>query len=65
MVTGSHNPPDYNGLKMVLGSDTLSTEAIKKLYARIENESFYDGQGIEKNMILQMIILKRSKIISI
>ena len=48
MVTGSHNPPDYNGLKMVLGSDTLSTEAIQKLYARIEKESFYDGQGIEK-----------------
>ena len=48
MVTGSHNPPDYNGLKMVLGSDTLSTEAIQKLYARIEKESFYDGQGLEK-----------------
>ena len=48
MVTGSHNPPDYNGLKMVLGGDTLSTEAIQNLYARIEKETFYKGQGIEK-----------------
>ena len=26
-VTGSHNPPDYNGLKMVIGGETLSGEA--------------------------------------
>ena len=48
MVTGSHNPPDYNGLKMVLGGDTLSTESIQKLYTRIEEEVFHKGQGVEK-----------------
>ena len=36
MVTGSHNPPDYNGLKMVIAGDTLSGADIQALRARIE-----------------------------
>src|SRR5574337_1193021 len=34
-VTGSHNPPDYNGLKMVLGGQTLFGELIQALRSRI------------------------------
>jgi phosphomannomutase/phosphoglucomutase len=34
-VTGSHNPPDYNGFKIVVGGETLSEGAIKDLYQRI------------------------------
>ena len=34
-VTGSHNPPDYNGFKIVIGGETLSGAAITDLYARI------------------------------
>jgi len=34
-VTGSHNPPDYNGFKIVVGGETLSGAAIADLYARI------------------------------
>ncbi|WP_369915505.1 phosphomannomutase/phosphoglucomutase [Xanthomonas sp. NCPPB 3005] len=34
-VTGSHNPPDYNGFKIVVGGETLSGAAITDLYARI------------------------------
>ncbi len=35
VVTGSHNPPDYNGFKIVIGGETLSGEAITDLYRRI------------------------------
>jgi phosphomannomutase/phosphoglucomutase len=34
-VTGSHNPPDYNGFKIVIGGETLSGDAITDLYQRI------------------------------
>ena len=44
-VTGSHNPPDYNGLKMVIGGETLAGEAIQALKARIEAGNLLSGQG--------------------
>jgi len=44
-VTGSHNPPDYNGLKMVIGGETLAGEAIQALKARIEAGNLRTGQG--------------------
>lgn len=45
MVTGSHNPPEYNGLKMVLGGETLAAEAIQALRHRIEQQDFTHGSG--------------------
>ncbi len=45
MVTGSHNPPDYNGLKMVLGGETLSGAAIQALRVRIETGDLAQGSG--------------------
>ena len=44
-VTGSHNPPDYNGLKMVIGGTTLAMEAIQRLRRRIEAGDFEQGAG--------------------
>ena len=44
-VTGSHNPPDYNGLKMVIGGNTLALEAIQDLKKRIEAGNLKHGQG--------------------
>ena len=44
-VTGSHNPPDYNGLKMVVAGTTLSGDAIQALRARIERDDFVAGSG--------------------
>jgi phosphomannomutase/phosphoglucomutase len=45
MVTGSHNPPDYNGLKMVLGGETLAGEAIQKLRQRLVTGELLSGNG--------------------
>jgi phosphomannomutase/phosphoglucomutase len=45
MLTGSHNPPDYNGLKMVLAEQTLSGEAIQQLRERIEHKTLAYGNG--------------------
>jgi len=45
MVTGSHNPPDYNGLKMVIDATTLSGDDIQALRVRIERGEFARGSG--------------------
>ncbi|MBZ2169227.1 phosphomannomutase/phosphoglucomutase [Marinobacter sp. F4216] len=45
MVTGSHNPANYNGLKIMLGGETLSGEAIQKLYQRVRTGDLATGQG--------------------
>ena len=44
-VTGSHNPPDYNGLKMVLAGETLAGAQIQALRQRIEQGELAEGQG--------------------
>jgi len=45
-VTGSHNPPDYNGFKIVVGGETLSEGAIQDLYQRIASGALEaGGQG--------------------
>ncbi|NIA57401.1 phosphomannomutase/phosphoglucomutase [Massilia sp. TW-1] len=40
MVTGSHNPPDYNGFKMVLAGEAIYGDAIQALYQAIERDDF-------------------------
>jgi phosphomannomutase / phosphoglucomutase len=42
-VTGSHNPPDYNGFKIVVGGETLSEGAIQDLYQRIASGALEAG----------------------
>lgn len=45
MLTGSHNGPEYNGLKIVLGGETLSEDAIQDIYQRITEQDFTSGMG--------------------
>lgn len=45
MVTGSHNPAEYNGFKIVVGGETLAEDAIADLYARIAEGRFVQGSG--------------------
>ncbi|MCL4170774.1 UNVERIFIED_CONTAM: hypothetical protein GTU68_000839, partial [Idotea baltica] len=44
-ITGSHNPPDYNGYKMVVDGTTLSAERIQELKQRILDDNFSHGDG--------------------
>jgi phosphomannomutase len=45
MVTGSHNPKDYNGFKMVLASKAIHGDEIQALRRRIEAEDYVHGAG--------------------
>jgi phosphomannomutase/phosphoglucomutase len=53
MITGSHNPPDYNGFKIMIGGDTLHGEGITGLYQRIVSGRLKTGQGAvrSKNVV--------------
>ena len=44
-VSGSHNPPEYNGLKIVVGGETLYGDAIQDIRKRVEAGNFPAGAG--------------------
>ena len=50
MLTGSHNPSEYNGLKIMIKGETLSGSRIQQIKQRIDNNAFATGEGsVEQN----------------
>jgi len=59
MVTGSHNPPDYNGLKMMLAGETLSGDDIQQLRRRLETADLKRGPGSIRSQDVGSAYLER------
>lgn len=62
MVTGSHNPPDYNGFKMMIAGETLAEDQIQALLFAIQTETFQLGEGTyEKCSMIDRYIQRITK----
>jgi phosphomannomutase/phosphoglucomutase len=59
MVTGSHNPPQYNGLKTMLGGDILFGGAIQNIKKRALSGTFSEGAGQVQTMDLVTDYIRR------
>ncbi|MBL8406423.1 MAG: phosphomannomutase/phosphoglucomutase [Candidatus Accumulibacter sp.] len=58
-VTGSHNPPDYNGLKMVIGGETLAGETIQGIRQRVDAGRLSHAAGQASSADVQSAYLAR------
>ncbi|VAW81378.1 Phosphoglucomutase @ Phosphomannomutase, partial [hydrothermal vent metagenome] len=61
MVTGSHNPAEYNGFKIVLGGETLANEAVLGLRKRIESGDLLTGEGTVEEVSVLPDYIERVK----
>lgn len=61
MVTGSHNPPEYNGFKISIGKSTIFGEEIQKLKVIMSENRYLKGSGTQKEIDIFTPYLKRYK----
>ncbi|MCB0377599.1 MAG: phosphomannomutase/phosphoglucomutase [Bdellovibrionales bacterium] len=61
MVTGSHNPPDYNGFKISKGKSTIFGEEIQTLKKYIKEERFISGQGKSEDLDISGPYIEKHK----
>lgn len=59
MITGSHNPPEYNGIKIVIDGESLHEEGIRNLYTRIIENDLLSGEGTYHKANLDQDYLER------
>ncbi|MEN0058580.1 MAG: phosphomannomutase/phosphoglucomutase [Bdellovibrio sp.] len=60
-VTGSHNPPEYNGFKISVGKGTIFGEEIQKLLHIIQIGEFIEGKGSEEHFDIKPLYYERYK----
>ena len=66
MITGSHNPGEYNGFKIVMNKRTISGEKIQKIKDKILSNKFHAGKGSEKKTtVIEMYLTELLKNIDI
>ena len=61
MLTGSHNPKNYNGLKIVINRKSTTSEKIKKIKLMIEEDNFSNGIGKKSSLDVKEDYLKELK----
>ncbi|WP_374972424.1 phosphomannomutase/phosphoglucomutase [Spongiibacter marinus] len=59
MITGSHNPADHNGMKMLLDFQSLTSDDIQSLARRIESQNFASGDGQLSNDSIEQRYIDR------
>jgi len=59
IITGSHNPPNYNGIKVIIKGVTLYGAAIKNLFRIIKKEKFVAGSGNVTNHNIKEVYMSK------